>query len=469
MSHLTTLGTLKGLLAWGLPLLLASQAAAADKPRVVSLWTRPLGEDWPEFLGPARNGKSRERGIWTDWAHRKPRILWQKAIGEGYAIGSVAAGRFIQADRSGGKIRIFCWNAETGQQLWQYDYPTTYRDYYGYDGGPRCSPLIDGDRVYVYGPDGRLLCLGLADGQLRWECDTVREFGVVQNFFGVGSTPVVYEDKLWVMVGGSPPEDRGLGPDRLDRVRGNGTAMVAFDKRTGRVLAKLSDELASYSSPVIVNVDGRPWCFAYCRGGLLAFHPASGKVDFHYPWRSRLLESVVVSTPVVVGNEVLITETYGPGTSLLRVRPGGYEVVWRDQRRQRNKVLHGHMMTPIYHEGYVYACSGRNPPVDLRCFEWKTGKLMWKLERQYRTSLLYVDGHLVAIDETGKLRLIKADPKQYTLVAEWDLGERDALGTGQHLKYPCWAAPILSHGLLYVRGAGRVVCLELIPPERAEE
>ncbi len=213
---------LRQLLIWISVLVVGCHATFADEPHVVSLWTRPQGEDWPEFLGPARNGKSRERGIWTDWDRRKPRVVWQHEIGEGYAIGSVAAGRFIQADRSGGKIRIFCWNAETGQQLWQYDYPTTYRDYYGYDGGPRCSPLIDGDRVYVYGPDGRLICLGLADGQLRWECDTVKKFGVVQNFFGVGSTPAVYEDKLWVMVGGSPPEDRGLG--NAIRVCGSSTS-----------------------------------------------------------------------------------------------------------------------------------------------------------------------------------------------------------------------------------------------------
>ncbi len=448
-------------------LVAAHLPVVAGESGVKNLWTRVRGEDWPQFLGPRRNGKSAERGIRTDWETKRPKIVWQQRLGEGYAIGSVAAGRLVQADRVGDKIRTRCWAAETGELLWEYAYPTQYRDYYGYDGGPRCSPLIDGERAYVYGPDGVLLCLHLSSGKLLWKCDTAKRFGVVQNFFGTGSTPVVYGDKLWVMVGGSPDEDQSLGPDRLDRVRGNGTAMVAFDKKTGRVLTKLSDELASYSSPCIVQIDGRPWCFAYCRGGLLAFHPGTGAIDFHYPWRSRLLESVVVSSPVVVGRQVLITETYGPGSSLLQVRPGGYDVVWKDEKRSRQKILQGHMMTPVVHQGYVYACSGRNPPVDLRCFEWKTGKLMWKLDNQYRTSLLYVDQHLVTLDETGMLRLIRVNPQRYAPVAEWDLGQPNALGSGQRLKGPCWAAPILAHGLLFVRGEGRIVCLELIPAEDA--
>ncbi|MCL6549156.1 MAG: NAD-dependent epimerase/dehydratase family protein, partial [Alicyclobacillus sp.] len=125
------------------------------------------------------------------------------------------------------------------------------------------------------------------------------------------------------------------------------------------VLEGVGEELASYATPQLATIDGRRWCFVFARGGLLGLDPIQGTIDFHYPWRSRLRDSVNASTPVVVGNEVFISETYGPGSSLLRVRPGGYEVVWRDPPG-RDKAMLLHWNTPIFHEGYLYGSSGRH-------------------------------------------------------------------------------------------------------------
>ena len=161
----------------------------------------------------------------------------------------------------------------------------------------------------------------------------------------------------------------------------------------------------------------------------------------------------------MVGDEVLISETYGPGSCLLKVRPGGYDVVWQDDRRRRAKRLQAHWVTPVYHEGYLYGSSGRNPPVSLRCIEWKTGKVVWDVPGHYRTSFLLVDKHLITLDETGRLAVVRPNPKRYDVLARWDLSR----STETPLRYPCWAAPILSHGLLYVRGKNRLVCFELIP------
>ena len=107
---------------------------------------------------------------------------------------------------------------------------------------------------------------------------------------------------------------------RVDLAEGNGTGIVAFDKLTGKVKYKITDELASYASLKLATIDMRRWCFAFCRGGLVGFEPATGKVDFEYPWRARILESVNASMPVVVGREVFISETYGPGSTLLHAR-----------------------------------------------------------------------------------------------------------------------------------------------------
>ena len=422
------------------------------------------GVDWPRFLGPAGNSKSPERGILTDWGPCGPPVVWDRPLGTGYGIGSVAGARFFQFDRYGDQARLTCLDSRTGELLWKFEYRTDYVDLLSYNNGPRSSPVVDGGLVYVFGAEGMLHCVRAEDGTPVWKVDTAERFGVVQNFFGVGSTPVVEGDLLIVMVGGSPPEGQDLGRFNLHRATGNGTGIVAFDKRTGKVKYTITDELASYSTPQLATIGARRWCFVFARGGLVGFDPASGEVDFHYPWRARLRDSVNASTPVVVGDEVFISEAYGPGSALLRVRPGGYELVWRDPPGRR-KAMQTHWNTPIYHEGYLYGSSGRySGQAELRCIEWNTGKVTWSKRGLRLASLLYVDGHFVCLSEDGTLRLIQAAPKEYVQVAEAVVRENPA--GPKLIQRPAWAAPILSHGLLYVRGDDRLVCMRLIPAEK---
>jgi len=426
--------------------------------------TRPQGGDWPAFLGPTGDGKSAERGAVLHWPARGPRVVWHKKLGVSYGIGSISRGRLYQFDRFGNNARLTCMDARTGDEFWTSECPTDYSDMYGYNGGPRCSPLVDGDRVYLFGADGMLFCLNTSDGKPLWQVNTREKFGVVQNFFGVSSNPVVEGRLLIVMVGGSPAESQSAPLGRLDEVVGNGSGIVAFDKRTGEVVYSIIDELASCASLKLATIGSRRWCFAFARGGLVGFDPATGKVDFHYPWRARLLESVNASVPVVAGDEVFISEAYGPGSSLLRVHPGGYDVVWRDELRSRAKAMQTHWNTPIYHEGYLYGCSGRHTyNADVRCVEWKTGKVMWTVERTSRTSLLYVDGHFISLGEFGRLIVFQATPTKFESVAAVEEGTLRSEVGEPLLSYPCWAAPVLSHGLLYVRGDDRLICLDLRP------
>ncbi|NLF69202.1 MAG: PQQ-binding-like beta-propeller repeat protein [Candidatus Anammoximicrobium sp.] len=423
--------------------------------------------DWPTFLGPTGDGKSTERGLVLNWPAQGPRVVWHKRLGASYGIGSVSRGRLYQFDRFADNARLTCLNALTGDELWRFESPTDYSDMYGYHGGPRCSPLVDGERVYLFGADGMLFCLNTSDGKLLWQVNTREAFGVVQNFFGVASNPVVEGRLLIVMVGGSPAACQNVPPGQLDEVVGDGSGIVAFDKRTGEVVYAISDELASCASLKLATIGDRRWCFAFARGGLLGFEPATGQVDFHYPWRAKLLESVHASVPVVAGDEVLISEAYGPGSSLLKVRPGGYEVVWRDKPRSREKAMQTHWNTPIYHDGSLYGCSGRHTHnADLRCVDWRTGKVMWTADRTTRTSLLYVDGHFISLGEFGQLIVFKANPARFELVAAVEEGTLRSEVGEPLLAYPCWAAPILSHGLLYVRGNDRLVCLDLRPKSR---
>ena len=435
-----------------------------------NLGTRQAGSDWPTFLGPTGDSQSTETGILTKWPETGPKLLWHAPLGTSYGAPTISRGRLFQFDRFEGVARLYCLNAETGAELWRYEYKTDYEDLYGYNNGPRCSPVVDGDRVYAFGVEGMLVCCRAVDGQKLWQIDTNKTFGVVQNFFGVGSTPVIEGNLLICMIGGSPPESLAVPPGQLDRVFGNGTAVVAFDKRTGEVKYKLSDELASYASLKLATIDGRRWCFAFCRGGLVGFEPATGKVDFEYPWRAVMLESVNAAMPVVVGDEVFISETYGVGSTLLKVAPGKHEVVWSDDAKKRAKAMQTHWNTPVYRDGYLYGSSGRHPEnAELRCIEWQTGKVMWSEPGLSRSSLLYIDGHFLCMGEYGQLTLLKVNPEKYEPVAQIDyadpvLGGKLLAGPEVPLLKPyCWAAPVVSHGLLYLRGDGRLACFELTP------
>lgn len=431
------------------------EAATSQLP---DLGTRVTGDDWPAFLGPSGDGKSREIGILTSWPKAGPRVVWMQSLGTGYATPVISKGRLFQFDRFGDMARLTCMKSETGEFLWKFEYPTDYRDTYGYNNGPRCCPIADGDRVYLYGAEGMLHCVSALDGTLVWKVDTVKQFGVVPNFFGVGSAPLVERDVVIAVVGGSPP---GSPEIHTGDVVGNGSAIVAFDKRTGKVLYAASDELAAYASPVAATIGGRRWGFVLARGGLIGFEPATGKIDFHYPWRAKLLESVNASNPVVVDDMVFISETYGPGSALLRVRPGGYEIVWADDVNRRDKSMQTHWNTPIHHQGYVYGSSGRHSQnAELRCIELRTGRVCWSQPDLGRCSLTYVDGHFLCLSEYGLLLLVKATHEKFVVSAGAHL--RDEAGRPL-IKYPAWAAPVLSHGLLYIRGDDRLVCLELMP------
>jgi len=378
-----------------------------------------------------------------------------------YGTCTVSRGRVFQFDaepksRTENLGVLHCCNSETGEPIWKYEYEYKYADQYGYNNGPRTSPIVDEDRIYLYGVDGTLLCVDFATGKKIWSVDINDKYGVIQNFFGVGSNPVVVGDNVIVMVGGSPKRTR------IDLAKGNGSGIVAFDKRTGDEKYRFSDQLASYASLMTVQAD-RTWCFAFMRGGLLAFDPTSGKQDFLFPWRARIVESVNASVPIVFNNQVFVSETYGPGSALLDfsdIKNGQPKVVWRDNQKSREKSMQTHWNTPIFHNGYIYGSSGRHSHnAELRCIEASTGKVMWSEPGLTRASLMLVDGHFVVLCETGELRLIKATEKKYDQISKKIVADHDGESL---LRSPAWAAPVLSHGLLYLRGKDQLVCLELI-------
>lgn len=418
-----------------------------------------LSSDWNDFLGPNRNGKSAEQLHPTPWRESGPPVIWQQPVGTGYGAPTVANGRLFLFARHADTARLTCMDSRTGTEMWRFEYPTDYEDMYGYNNGPRSCPVVDADRVYIFGAEGMLHCVRVSDGEAVWKVDTTQQFHVVQNFFGVASAPAVEGDLLIVQVGGSPPGS----PQNIWAANGrpepDGSGIVAFNKYTGEVVYRIADELASYASPVFATIAGRRWGFAFLRGGLVGFEPETGAIDFHYPWRHPKIESVNAATPVVVGDRVFISESYGIGSSVIQVRPGGYDVVWRDRATRRQKSMELHWNTAIHHEGYLYGCSGRHANgATLRCVALETGEVAWSQRVDERASLLWVNGYFIYLGEYGRLMLLRCSPEKLTVISE--AVPTDAAGTPL-IKHPAWVAPVLAAGRLYVRGKEKLVCFGL--------
>ena len=305
-----------------------------------------------------------------------------------------------------------------------------------------------------------LHCFDTKDGSVVWKLDTNKKFGVVQNFFGVGSSPLIVGDDLIVMVGGSPESDQANNGKRIDGVKSNGSAIVVLDKLTGKVKHSFGEQLASYSSVQTYRNGGDTLGVAWLRGGLMGFDFKAGKVLWEFPYRARRYETVNASTPVVDGTRIFVSESYGLGSVVLDVKSKSEPaVIWQDTN-PREQSLALHWATPVLHEGYLYASHGSGRAnAELRCVEFATGEVKWKQKGYGRASVTFVDGHLIVLDENGKLALLKANHDKFELVSEY----ADADGNKLPIEYPCWAAPVVADGRLYVRGKGKIVCLQLIP------
>jgi len=352
-----------------------------------ALITSIHAEDWPRFLGPRANGVSSETGLLDKWPASGPPKTWSKAIGTGYSAPSVIGTNLILHHRVGAEEIVECFDAAEGRSQWRYGYPSQFIDPYGYNNGPRCTPFLTSNRCYTFGAEGKLLCLDMK-GKLVWQRDTANEWNIPPAFFGVGSTPILEGNRLIVMVGGQTNSgvvafEAETGKtiwESVGQKNWEGLPMIGFP---GEPIIKWPawEKQASYSTPVAATIQGRHQILCLTRQGLVSVNPTNGEVNFSYWFRSILRDSVNAISPVVVDDLIFISGAYAKvGSVLLRVKPGGkaVEQVWR------STVLEIHWNTPIYHDGYLYAFSGRNEPdARFRCVELKTGKLMWARDESW--------------------------------------------------------------------------------------
>ena len=387
-------------------------------------------EDWPVYLGPRQNGTSAETGLLLDWPPDGPPRVWNKRMGPSFSPPVVAGGRLLVAHRIDDEVIVECLEAATGKPRWEFRYPSRYADEFSYNGGPRSSPTIDGNRVYTYGAAGVLTCLDLATGEKIWQRRLNAQLNAPKNFFGVGVPPIIEKDIILLNPG---------APD--------GAGVVGVSKETGKTVWKAGDHGPSYSTPVVYTIHGRRMAIFLTMNGLLIVEPATGKVLHDFPFRSPLYHSVNAASPVVVDDVVFLSAAYSVGSIALRVTPDKLTTVWRDKETFQN-----HWATSVYHDGHLYGTHGRHEKeAVMRCIDWKTGALRWSSPPGLgRTTFTMAQGHLLVMGERGYLALVEVTPQRYV--------EKERVHL---LDYPCWAPPVLANGLLYLRGERELLCLDL--------
>lgn len=442
----------------------SASTSGAISASTTALTSGASTEDWPGFLGPERDGHSSETGLLRAWPDGGPEVLWHREAGEGYAAPAVADGRLFFFERVGDTAQLVALDAATGRELWKSGYPSFYEDAFEYSNGPRAAPLVEGGRVWVFGVDGRLRCHSVEDGKLLWERDTAEDYGVVTNFFGVASSPVIEGELLIVPVGGSPEGDWDI---HSGKVEPDGSGLVAFDKSTGKEVWRSVDELASYASPSVRLLRGRRIGVHLARGALLLFEPESGRLLDRFAFRARKVYSVNGATPVVAGDEIFVTESYELGGALLRVTGDGdrpeLELVWRDPPR-RNQSMASHWATPVLQGGVLYGSSGeKSGTAELRAVRWSDGEVLWSKSGLRRSSLTVAGDLLFVLSEYGELRLVEASAQAYKELAAVELRGEIEGRNRELLRYPAWAAPVLSDGVLYLRGKDRLVAVRVAP------
>lgn len=423
---------------------------------------------WPRFLNSDFSGSVDADAMATRQWDAAPKMDWNIPLGEGYGLGVVQDGAYFHFDATGRDERLRKIAMDSGATLWEQTYPLEYRDLYGYESGPRCSPTCDGDQIFTLGVAGMLTAWSIDDGTKLWQVDTNEKYSVVQNFFGVGSAPLVMGEMVIVMVGGSPEADQAIAPGRLNRVSPNGSLAVAFDRATGKERWRCGNDLASYSSPRTMRIDDQDYVLMLAREHLHLIDPRKGESIGQVRYRADILESVNAMTPVVDGTRVLIGDCYDLGSALFEVdiQDGRAEFneVWRDpETNRRNQSLRAHLSTPVLSDGYLYACSGRNAPdSDFRCVEFATGKVMWTALERRRSTATRVGEVLLVLKETAPLHVIRCTPDKYDELAVWNLDQSE--GERPAMTFPCWAAPVVVGEQVLVRGDRNLVCLRLPKP-----
>lgn len=381
--------------------------------------------DWPQFLGPRRDGTVAES---LPKLAADPRVRWALPAGSGFAGPAVAAGKAYLHQRVDDREVLRCVEVASGKTVWEDSQPTDYADDFGFDDGPRAVPAVADGRVFTLGANGRLLSRSTRDGHTIWEFDLRKHAGASKGFFGFACSPLIQGNRLLLNVGGPA-----------------GAGVAAFAADSGKVLWQLSDDEAGYASPVAASWAGRTNSLFFTREGLVGVDAESGRQTFTYPWRAGMNASVNAASPLVLGTEVFLTASYGAGAVLLDCAGPTPRPLWSG-----DESLSSHYSTPVRKVDLLFGFHGRQEQRPaLRCVEWKTGKVRWSEERFGAGTLAEAGGQLVILRESGELVIAPAS------------GDKFQPGHRSQPLGRCRAAFALADGVLYARDQRQWVAVDL--------
>ncbi len=410
--------------SWKLIALLACVSCSA---------ARLSADDWPQLLGPQRNGISAETGLLTTWPADGPPEVWRVPGGEGMSGLAISGGRLFTMVQGDGEQRVVCHDAQTGTQHWKQDVAAKYTN--GMGDGPRATPTVADGVVYVLTGEGVLAALQAADGTVLWKKDLVKQSGGKTAEYGMACSPLIVGELVVVTIGAPR------------------STVVAVDGRSGEVKWTAGhDQPAGYSSPALLNVGGREQVVVYYGAGAWGLDPATGAVLWDYPYETNFDCNIV--TPLAVNGGVFLSSGEDHGSVLLSLKPKGdaFDVneVWASQGRR--SVLRNEWQTSLLIGGCLYGfdnVGGAGPITHLTCIDAATGERKWQQLRYGKGNAIAADGKLFLSTMDGELVLVRPNPEKYE-----ELGRKTILGMTRQ-------APVLANGLLYLRDDSEIVCLDV--------
>jgi outer membrane protein assembly factor BamB len=396
--------------------LVAATAAQQPAPASTSAQGATADKEWFQWRGPNRDGISQETGLLQEWPKLGPPLAWRASgLGNGYSSFSTSGGRLYTLGARGGIEYVIALDRASGKKVWETQNGRRYENDRG--DGPRSTPTVDGDRLYVLGGSGDLTCLENATGKKIWSINIVQKFGGVNPYWGYSESPLIVGDRILVNTGG-----RRAG-------------IAAVSKADGSTLWQQHNDGAGYSSPMLMRTGSLNQVIFFTEDRAMAVDPRDGRLLWSYNKANN--GTANIATPIVRGTQVFVSSDYGTGGALLDVRAAGNLATANEVYFTRD--MRNHHASSVLVGDHLYGFSSSI----LTALRFDTGKPAWRDRSVGKGSLIFADNRLYLYSEDSVVGLADASPEAYRERGRFTLPNQSGL--------PTWSHPIIASGLLVIR------------------